>query len=217
MRTAGRGFLFALVLALSACGPVHGQLTMGDKNANVTVSLAEKRTLEKIEAGVAATLPPGQNCVSSRSPYYYDVEWVIAKVNPVLEKRTDILPPVRGAYLLDNPPRVEDRIGVYLCSGMEANAFTLYRSVYLSNDFIGRLKDAAPARGGTDAYTSALAFVLYHEMGHAALNHSAVKIRAGAPQFDLPQELQADQFAYDAMAAAGIGLKGTELARDAGI
>ena len=54
-------------------------------------------------------------------------------------------------------------------------------------------------------------------MGHAALNHSAGKLRVGAQQFDLPQELQADQFAYDAMAAAGIGLNGSEMAKAAGI
>jgi hypothetical protein len=33
--------------------------------------------------------------------------------------------------------------------------------------------------------------------------------------FDLPQELQADQFAYDAMAAAHIGLNGVGLANAA--
>ncbi|MBI5179703.1 MAG: hypothetical protein HZA04_10655 [Nitrospinae bacterium] len=199
----------------TACGGgTHGQVAVGDKNVSVNVSWAEKKSLEKLELQTHKNLPEEQQCVSSRSPFADDVAEIIRAVNPYMETRTDITPPVRAVELRDHPPRAEDRIAVYLCTGMKPRAYTLYRSIYLSGDFIGGLKNSSAAWGGESAYRSALAFVLFHEMGHAALNHSALKLRS-ADQFDLPQEMEADQFAYDAMAASRISVTGIGLARAA--
>lgn len=202
----------ALALAISACGNV-GQVSADSKSAAVSISPTEKSSLEGLEGSSYQNSAQWRDCVSSASPFYPDVSGLVGKINPVIGKMADISPPVNEVALLDAPPRGENSVGVFLCNGMSASANALYRTVSLSNDFIGRLKEAVRANGGgDDEFVSGLAFVLYHEIGHAVLNHSALKLRGDA-KFGLPQELEADQFALDVMAAVGISTKGVETAR----
>jgi hypothetical protein len=212
-KPSGTGLVAAaLALAISACGNV-GQVSADSQSAAVAISSAEKSSLEGLEESSYQNSARWRDCVSSASPFYLDASGLVGKINPVIGKMAEIAPPAGEVSLLDAPPRGENSVGVFLCNGMSASANALYRTVSISNDFIGKLKEAVRANGGgNDEFVSGLAFVIYHEIGHAVLNHSALKLRGDA-KFGLPQELEADQFALDMMAALGISTKGVETAR----
>lgn len=202
----------ALALTFAACGNA-GQVSAESQNPVVAISAAEKSVLEGLEGSSYKNSTKWENCVSSKSSYYADVSGLVDKINPVISKMAEVAPPVNGVALLDAPPRGENSVGVFLCDGMTTSANALYRTVSISNDFISKLKDAVRANGGgNEEFISGLAFVLYHEIGHAALNHSALKLRADS-KFGLPQELEADQFSLEMMTALGISTKGVETAR----
>ncbi|MBI3795306.1 MAG: hypothetical protein HY280_11370 [Nitrospinae bacterium] len=201
-----------LALALAACGRT-AQVSSDAQTTGVTMTAGEVRSLQKIESAVS-TATNAQMCVSSRSPYYNDTAGLVNQINPVLGKMQNVSPPVWEAIIMDFPPRVDGTIAVFLCDGMTQGAETLFRTVSLSNQFISDLKSAVATAGAdASAFNSALAFVLYHEMGHAVLNHSAVKLRGNQTGFGLPQEMAADQFAIDTMTSLGIALNGVDIAR----
>jgi len=204
--------VIALAFAISACGNA-GRFAAENQNAAVAITSAEKRSLETLEGSSYKNSGKWQNCVSSKSEYFHEASLLVEKINPVISKMADVAPPVLDVSLLDSPPRGENSVGVFLCDGMTSNANALYRTISLSNEFIGKLRNASTANGGDDrTFVSALAFVLYHEIGHAALNHSALKLRDDA-KFGLPQELEADQFALEMMASVGVDTTGVEIAR----
>jgi hypothetical protein len=200
------------VLSFVACGRV-GQTVADRQTTPIAITVAEKTTLANIESTASKNLDTSQNCVSSRSAYFQNISFLVDKVNPVIASLSNVSP-ATSVELLDAPPRSENSVGVFLCDNLSAGAETLYRTVSISNKFIGDLKEAVSAAGGDgNTFDSALAFVLYHEIGHAVLNHSVVKLRGNAPDFGLPQEFDADQFALDTMTAAGIGNTGIDIAK----
>lgn len=198
-------------LMLAACGgAAHG--TVADvQTGPLSVSAAAKKALEKMETSAFSGAAGKVNCHNKSGSFGPEVTAALDAAAPYLAERTDIRPPVVSAILMDNPPRPEESIAVYICDGMETQAYTIFRSVFISSGFMQRLKNDTSAAGDT-AFRSALAFVLYHEIGHAALNHSAGKLDGGGA-FSLPQELEADQFAYDLMAATGTGYSGVDAAK----
>lgn len=215
-REFGRGRAIAGVLCallLSACGgSTHGTIINSNKNGYIQISFAAKKTLVTMEAAAWDGIPGVDNCGIAKSSFAPDVKGLVDQINPYLAMRavTTATPP--SAALLNNPPHGNEQIGVYLCTGLAQPAYTVHRSVFLSVDFVNALNKAAPGWGGEPAFRSALAFLIYHEIGHAALGHSAAVIENGGG-FGPPEEMEADQFAYDAMAAAGIGYAGVELAK----
>ena len=210
----GRAVAAALcALMLAACGgEMHGVLVSNNKNVNVQLSFAAKKSLENMETAAWNGIPGAQSCGTAKSAFAPDVNGLIEKLNPFLAARAATTGSPSAAALLNNPPRGEDQVGVYLCAGLSEPAYTIHRTVFFNAGFIDALNAAAPGWGGEPAFRSALAFVLYHEIGHAALGHSAAALENGGG-FGPPEEIAADQFAYDAMAAAGIGYSGVELAK----
>ena len=215
-RAKGPGRAIAAVFCaflLSACGgSTHGTLSSSDKNWYIQVKWAPKKSLATMESSAWNGIPGSQNCGTAKSSFAPDVVGLMDKINPYLAARTATATVPLTAALLNNPPHGEEQIGVYLCTGLAQPAYTVHRSVFISTDFINALNTAAPGWGGEPAFRSALAFVIYHEIGHAALGHSAIAVENGGG-FGPPEEIDADQFAYDAMAAAGIGYAGVELAK----
>lgn len=204
----------ALALAVSACGDAS-RFSAENQSAAVAITAAEKTALTSLEDLSYKNSNKWDNCVSSRSVFFNEASVAIEKINPLVSKMGDVAPPVVDIALLDAPPRGENSVGVFLCDGMSSNANALFRTVSISNEFLGKLKEASLANGGDGrTFPSALAFVIYHEVGHAVLNHSAVKLRPDS-SFGLPQELEADQFALDMMFGAGIDTRGVEIARAA--
>ncbi|MBI5638326.1 MAG: hypothetical protein HZA03_10195 [Nitrospinae bacterium] len=200
-------------LVFSACGgSMHGTLTSNNKNVSIQLKFAAKKALENMETAAWDGIPGGGNCGNAKSSFAPEVNGLVEKINPYLAARAVTANAPLTASLLNNPPRGEEQIGVYLCAGLPRPAYTVHRAVFLSAGFIDALNGAAPGWGGEPAFRSALAFVLYHEIGHAALGHSAAALENGGG-FGPPEEIEADQFAYDAMAAAGIGYAGVELAK----
>lgn len=184
-------------------------LNSNNKNLNVQLSFAVKKSLEGMETAAWSDIPGAQSCGTAKSPFTPEVSGLIEKLNPFLAARAAV---PSAAALLNNPPRGEEQVGVYLCGGLAQPAYTIHRTVFFNAGFIEVLNAAASGWGGEPAFRSALAFILYHEIGHAALGHSAAALESGGG-FGPPEEVAADQFAYDAMAAAGIGYSGVELAK----
>ncbi len=200
-------------LLLSACGgSAHGAFTSNNKNWYIQVKFSAKNALADMENSAWNGIPGGENCGIAKSPFAPNVGGLVDQVNPYLALRGATAADPVTAALLNNPPHGDGQIGVYLCAGLAQAAYTVHRSVFLSADFINALDGAAPGWGGEPAFRSALAFVIYHEIGHAALGHSATALENGGG-FGPPEEIAADQFAYDAMSAAGIGYSGVELAK----
>lgn len=210
----GRAVVAAFcALLLSACGgATHGTITSTNKNGYIQINFASKKSLATMETAAWDGIPGGENCGIAKSSFAPEVKGLVDKINPYLAARavTITVPPT--AVLLNNPPHGEEQVGVYLCGGLSQPAYTVHRSVFLSADFISALNGSALGWGGDPAFHSALAFVIYHEIGHAALGHSATAVENGGG-FGPPEEIAADQFAYDAMAAAGIGYSGVDLAK----
>ncbi len=200
-------------LLFSACGgSTHGTITSGDKNWYIQVKFSAKNSLAEMENSAWNSIPGAQNCGVAKSPSAAEIAGIVEKINPYLAARGAAAADPVTAAVLNNPPHGDGQIAVYLCSGLPQAAYTVHRSVFLSTDFIDALAGAAPGWGGEPAFQSALAFVIYHEIGHAALGHSANALENGG-SFGPPEEIEADQFAYDAMSAAGIGYSGVELAK----
>lgn len=205
------GTLCAFLLA--ACGgATHGTITSNNKNGYIQVKFASKKSLATMETAAWDGIPGGLNCGTAKSSFAPEVSGLVDKINPYLAMRALATPAPAAAALLNNPPHGDEQVGIYLCAGLAQPAYTVHRSVFLSADFIKALDGAAPGWGGEPVFRSALAFVIYHEIGHAALGHSAAAVENGGG-FGPPEEIAADQFAYDAMAAAGIGYAGVELAK----
>lgn len=61
-----------------------------------------------------------------------------------------------------------------------------------------------------DKFRSALAFIIYHELGHVLMGHALMILEDGAPP-DSSLEIQADIFAAAAMVTAGFSLEGIDL------
>lgn len=210
----GRAIAAALgVLLLSACGgAAHGTITSNNKNGYIQVKFASKKSLSSMEDAAWNGIPGGQNCGTAKSSFATEVNGLVDKINPYLAARAAVTTAPPAAVLLNKPPHGDEQIGVYLCAGLAQPAYTVHQSVFLSADFVDALSGTAAGWGGEPAFQSAVAFVIYHEIGHAALGHSASAIENGGG-FGPPEEIEADQFAYDAMAAAGIGYAGVELAK----
>jgi len=205
--------IFTLLLALvSACG-APAQVTLDAKtgNSSVDITVSQKIELSEMELAVFDGFDSWDNCRSENSAHASTLLYLIDMFNANLHAIPEKDPEIDGAVLMNSPPREENMVAVYLCAGLDSNAFTIHRSVFLSSVFLDELLKMSYTPENAGAYESAVGFVLYHEMGHALLNHSAGKM--GDDGFDLPQEIAADGFAYNLLQLTGVGADGAELAR----
>jgi hypothetical protein len=128
-------------------------------------------------------------------------------------------PAIEHVILLSGPPRLESSVGIFLCDGLGFDASTLHRSIFISNEFLVELRSGAGEWGDEGLFGPAVAYIVFHEFAHAALNHSAVKLPKnngsanGSSGFDYPQEVEADRFAYNLMVLTGQDLLGMVMAQ----
>lgn len=198
------------------------------RNSGVSMNLSQKISLEEMESEIFNTFGSYQNCAYQDSRFADDAQRLVGMFNNVLSEMELSDSSISGAELRSFPPREDDKLAVYLCGDLLSDAYTLYRSVFLSNPFIEELWEAAQEDDKENLFESALGFVLYHELGHTILNHSAIKLensdnseftedeKSSAKNFDLLQELEADQFAYNVILLVGLNVEGSNLARQAG-
>ncbi len=212
----------------AACGSADVNVEAQSKNSGIRINLLQKSSLEGMESEIFDTFGSYENCAYQDSRFADDAQRLIDMFNNVLRDMEPSDPSISGAELRSFPPREDDKLAVYLCGDLLSDAYTLYRSVFLSNPFIEKLWNTAQESGREELFESALGFVLYHELGHTILNHSAIKLgssdsskftddeKPDAKNFDLLQELEADQFAYDVVSLVGLNVEGSSLARQAG-
>lgn len=223
-----RSFLLAFpFIFLTACGSADVNVESQSKNPGVHINLSQKTSLEEMESEIFNTFGSYENCAYQNSRFAGDAQRLIDMFNNILHHMDLSDSSISGAELRSFPPREDDKLAVYLCGELQSNAYTLYRSVFLSNPFIEKLWDTAQESEREDLFESALGFVLYHELGHTLLNHSVIKLESAdndyfteheklsAKNFDLLQELEADQFAYDVVSLVGLNVEGSNLARQA--
>jgi hypothetical protein len=167
------------------------------------------QSLTNMETGSFSGIASHGGCDFTDSHNAASVSEILDELNLYLPEMGNFEPPVNSVLLRKSPPREDGTIVVYLCSGLDSNAFALFRSIYLSESFLDDLQKTAVEWGDERLYFSALAYVVYHEVGHAVLNHSAARIPGadgnpgGSGGFALPQELEADAFAYDLIRITG--------------
>lgn len=211
------------ILFLSACGG-QAQLTLSSRtdNAEVNLTLGQETSLLEMESKVFDDFSSYDNCASGNSPHLWTVQSLLDSLNAVMYELRGIESSVQSALLLEYPPRDENSVAVYLCDDMRYSAYTLNLSVFISSRFLDELLAEAGRQGDESLFEAAAGFVLYHELGHAMLGHSALKLQNSdeeptfAGNFDFPQEIEADRFAYDALLRSGIGVDGIELALQTG-
>ncbi len=205
--------LFALLpLIVAACGQgVQISLDSRTGNTEVNVNYTDQKggngkALKAMESRVFDTVPE-ENCAPENSSYAWQIGTLIGAMNTSSK--------YQAAVLMEGPPRVDGTIAVYLCDGLGSKAYTLHKSVFISNSFLGKMEDEAFGQNRGDLLMPAIGFVLFHEIGHAALGHSAEKMYdagsgGGLHGFDILQETEADQFAFELMADLGLGVLGYE-------
>jgi len=224
-----RGLLLTFpFIFLTACGSADVSVEAESQNTGIHINLSQKTSLEEMESEIFNTFGSYENCAYQDSRFADDAQRLIDMFNNVLHHMELSDSSISGAELRSFPPREDDRLAVYLCGELQSNAYTLYRSVFLSNPFIEELWDTAQESERENLFESALGFVMYHELGHTLLNHSVMKLKSAdnddftehekssANSFDLLQELEADQFAYNVVSLVGLNAEGSNLARQAG-
>ncbi len=206
--------LLFLTLFISACGggSSHYYVSGESDSGSVNVSIKNEGLLSAMEDGMFGTFATGGNCDLSKAEYLGKAKSVVDDINANLDILSAFSPPVYSVVAKRAPPREDGEIAVYLCDEIGFRAFTLYRSVFISNRFMEEMEEAALEWGDISILDSAIAYVIYHEVGHAAMNHSAVKMPFGTDDggyhFDMPQEVDADRFAYEMMTLTGKNMLG---------
>lgn len=229
LRGLGKFLFFAFpFIFLTACGSADVNVEAESQNSGIQINLSQKTSLEEMESEIFDTFGSYDNCAYQNSHFADDAQKLIEMFNNVLRNMEPADPSISGAELRSFPPREDDKLAVYICGNLLSDAYTLYRSVFLSNPFIEKLWNTAQESEKGELFESALGFVLYHELGHTILNHSVIKLesadnsdfneneKSSAKNFDLLQELEADQFAYNMILLAGLNVEGSNLARQAG-
>lgn len=77
-------------------------------------------------------------------------------------------------------------------------------------DIDGLSKSGDFSRIAGDLFSSAVAFVIYHELGHSYMGHALSVADGGAPE-DSTHEIEADIFAASSMKRAGLSIDGADL------
>jgi len=205
-----QGIVLVLSFLLSACGGYANTRVSGQTDTGaVSVSMQAIQSLTDMETGSFGDIASQGGCDFTDSRHVAAVAEIVDELLFYLPEMGNFEPPVNSVLLRKRPPREDGTIAVYLCRGLTSNAFTLFRSIYLSESFLDDLRKTSVEWGDERLYFSALAYVVYHEVGHAVLNHSATRIPGtdgnpgGSGGFDLPQELEADSFAYDLIRITG--------------
>ncbi|MDH5543780.1 MAG: hypothetical protein OEY64_12565 [Nitrospinota bacterium] len=227
MRITRGLFIGTFCLFLVACGGEGPNSTADasvppDETRSKPLTELSKASLSQMEMDVFNLNIPVEKCDIRNSPFASDMLSVITELNLHLGELENIEPLVREVLLLSVPPREEGTVGIYLCDDLEFSASTLFRSTFISNQFLERLRDGARTWGSDELFLPALSYVVFHEFAHAALNHSVVKLPgendSGFPavdrfEFDFPQEVEADRIAYNLMTATGQDLLGIVVAQ----
>lgn len=217
--------LFSALFMASCGGITEINVETESKNLGINFDLSRKNSLEEMESGVFDTFDSYENCLYENSRFADSVQGLIESFNGIIDDFESSGSSISGVELMNNPPREDDKLAVYLCGDLQSNAYAIYRSVFLSESFVEEVWKISRERDREDLFESALGFVLYHEIGHTILNHSEEKLINGDSayegsyeiNFDLPQELEADQFAYEAMSLTGLNAEGSSLAEQAGL
>lgn len=213
------------MLFMAACG-AQGQVTISSQtdNSRVNLTIGQKSSMVEMEADTFDEFISYDNCVYDNSAHLQTVQRLIDSLNRTLTELPGTDPAIDRAVLANYPPREEGIVAVYLCEELESPAYTLHLSVFVSSRYLDELLLASQILGMEESFESAAGFVLYHELGHALLGHSAFKLQSGdggellyANNFDFPQEIEADQFAYESLWRGGIGVDGVELALQTGL
>mgnify|MGYP000193373039 CR=1 FL=1 len=220
---AGTLILAFSMVFLAACGSqANVALSSKTENTKINLTLGQKSSLLEMESEIFNDLSSYDNCAFENSPHLWTIQSLIDSLNGVLHELHGIEPGVHSAELLEYPPRDENSVAVYLCDDLRYTAYSLHMSVFISSRFLDDLQAESARQGAGNAFESAAGFVLYHELGHAMLGHSSLKLqntddeRTFSNYFDFPQEIEADRFAYDALMRSGIGVDGIELAMQTG-
>lgn len=130
----------------------------------------------------------------------------------------------QNAPLLVGHPDQEDGIAAIICADGKIAAYAYPKTVVLHDGLLDALADEAmnhtkivkkggPTEEWEALFISSVAFVLYHELAHAELDHA--KLVAGDDYTDRYAasyiELSADAFGAASVKAAGFSLEGAEL------
>lgn len=208
-------------LSTVACGGIGGgSADTGDTGyGSASLTQTEKASLTILEEGVLESLYFEGKCDLGNSEFAGSVEYAVGLINSRLAELEYNEPLIEQVVLLSGPPRFEGSVGIFICDGLGFNASTLHRSTFISTEFLAELRAGSEEWGDEAFFGPAVAYIVFHEFAHAALNHSAVKLpkndgsATGSSGFDYPQEVEADRFAYNLMVMTGQDLLGMVIAQ----
>jgi len=160
------------------------------------------------------------DCQSVASPFFRNA------VEKTLDRFNTVFPPegmlTQAGFLDSAVSQINSRAVVIACRQGSVSAFSQGNTAAISVELMDQLwgsanEAAAPETGVVDPeelFNSALAFVIYHELGHIFLGHTHSADAFFLASGGSGQEMDADNFAAGAHGRAGYSLAGANLVFD---
>lgn len=200
-----RGSVLALAIFLGACGmePVESstQSSLSEDNSQA-LSKAQTRLAEEESRLLSDPL-----CFTADEEYKPMIAAILDRHNKALLEKSNL--PSRN-YLKAGYPDYPGGISLRVCDDQNVYAYSYSKTVILHSGLLQTLKEEAEDE---ELFASAVAFVIYHELGHIQMGHTerATSFNDINGKTNLFPEIEADMFAATVLQMGGYSLAGVDL------
>ena len=203
-----------IAATLAACGQAPDGASVAMSNT-ATYQGKTDTTIRKLIADEDALR---NNLACKKAPDRY-----LSAIVEIIERFNENMVSWRNTPYLAYHPGGDDGISVLFCADGKIAAYAYPKTIAVHDQLLSALEDSAAqfASSSSDKdknvlFLSALAFVIYHELGHAELGHPSMIANGnslGAFSTSL-LELKADAYAASALHATGFSIEGAEIVFD---
>ena len=153
-------------------------------------------------------LSPEYSCSGPSAQEYHDI---VSDIAARFNEGYMPWPPYESISQWQEEKDGQRQVKVIVCSSSRVFAFSHNSSAIISSGLARLLKESSERAGDERLFKPALAFVVYHELGHILLGHADdAAVKTGLPESHA-REIEADIFAAGALSSSGLGMEGADL------